>query len=68
MWQTVNEASKKKGTTRAKLKAASQEELRVKKTLQKPSWKLPESYDEPITKIINNQLRPQTRRVYARET
>ena len=57
-WQTVNEVSETKSTSRAKLKAASQEE-RIQtwkehfKSLLGKSFKV---RDKPITKIIKNQL------------
>ena len=55
---TVNEVNKKKSTVEAKLKAAGQEEQKhlwkqhFKNLLGKPS----KVQDEPITKIISNQL------------
>ena len=57
VWQTVNEVDKRKSTSRAKLKAKSQEEWiqtwkeHYKKQLRKSS----KITDKPITKIINNQ-------------
>ena len=58
MWQTVNEMSKRKIASRAKLKAASQEE-RInlwKEHFKNLLGKSPKVTDKPITKIINNQL------------
>ena len=58
MWQTVNEVSKRKSASRAKLKAVSQEEQihiekeHYKNLLGKP----PKATNKPITKMINNQL------------
>ena len=58
MWQTINEVSKRKSPARAKLKAACQEKWihlwkeHFKNLLGKSPWVT----DEPITKIINNQL------------
>ena len=56
-WQTVNELSKRKITARAKLKAASQEQIHLwKEHFKNLLRKFPKVTDEPITKIINNQL------------
>ena len=58
MWQTVNEVIKGKSTSRAKLKAAIQEE-RIhlwKEHFKNLLRKSPKVTDKPITKIINNQL------------
>ena len=58
VWQTVNEVRRRTSTVRAKLKAANQEEQihlwkqHFKNLLGKP----PKVTDEPITKIISNQL------------
>ena len=57
-WQTVNEVSKRKITSRTKLKAASQEE-RIhfwKEYFKNLVGNSPKVTDKPITKIINNQL------------
>ena len=57
-WQTINEASRRKSTAKAKLKAASQQE-RVKLWEQHFKNRLgnpPEITDEPITRIISKQL------------
>ena len=57
-WQTINEVSRRKSTTKAKLKAASQQERvklweqHFKNLLGNP----PEITDEPITRIISKQL------------
>ena len=57
-WQTVKEVSRRKSTARAKVKAVSQEERihlgkqHFKNLLGKP----PKVTDEPITKIISNQI------------
>ena len=57
MWQTVNEVSERKSTTRAKLKAASQEEWIYlwKEHFKNLLGKSSKVTGEPITKIINNQ-------------
>ena len=57
-WQTINEVSKRKSTTKAKLKAANQQE-RIK--LWKQHFKIlqgnpPKVMHEPITRYINKQL------------
>ncbi len=57
-WQTINEVSRRKSTTKAKLKAASQQE-RVKLWEQHFENLLgtpPEVTNEPITRIISKQL------------
>ena len=42
VWQTVNEVSKMKSTSRAKLKAASQEQqIHMERTFQESAWKIP---------------------------
>ena len=57
-WQTINEVSRRKSTAKAKLKAASQQERvklweqHFKNLLGSP----PKITDEPITRIISNQL------------
>ena len=58
MWQTVNEVRKRKSTSRAKLKAASQEEqIHLSKEHFKTLLvKSPKDTDKPIMKIINHQL------------
>ena len=58
VWQTVNEASKRKSTSIAKLKAASQEEQihTWKEHFKNLLGKSPKVTDKPIMKIINNQL------------
>ena len=58
MWQTVNKVSKRKSTTRMKLKPASQEEQihLGKEHFKNLLGKSPKVTDEPITKIMNNQL------------
>ena len=57
-WQTVNEVSRRKNTAKAKLKAASQEEQihLWKQHLMNLLGKSPKVMNEPITKIISNQL------------
>ena len=57
-WQTVNEVSRRTGTARAKLKAASQEEWihQWKQDLENLLGKPLKVGHEPITKIIKNQL------------
>ena len=58
VWQTVNEVSKRKSTSKAKLKAANQEE-RIhmwKEHFKNLLGKSPKFKDNPITKINNNQL------------
>ena len=57
-WQTINEVSRRKSTTKAKLKAANQQE-RIK--LWKKHFKIllenpPKVIHEPITRIISKQL------------
>ena len=63
-WQTVNEVNKRKRTSRAKLKAASQEErIHLWKELFKNLLgKTPKVTDGHITEILYNQ----TRTVYSR--
>ena len=57
-WLTVNEMSRRKSSARAKLKAASQEERIYpwKQPFENLLGKPPKITDEPITKIISNQL------------
>ena len=57
-WQTVNEVSKRKITSIAKLNAASQEEriMLWKEHFNSLFGKSPKVTDEKITKSINNQL------------
>ena len=56
VWQTVNEVSKMKSTARAKLKAASQEQIHLwKKHFKNLPGESPKVIDEPIIKISNNQ-------------
>ena len=56
-WQIVNEVSRKKSTVRAKLKAASQKkQIHLSKCFKNLLRKPPKVTDEPITKIISNQL------------
>ena len=55
-WQTINEVSRRKGTAKAKLKAASQERVKLreqhfKNLLGNP----PKITDKPITRIISKQ-------------
>ena len=57
-WQTIIEVSRRKSTSKAKLKAASQQE-RVKlweQHFKKLQGNPPKITDEPITRIINKQL------------
>ena len=57
-WQTVNKVIRRESTARAKLKAASSEE-RIhlwKQHLENLLGKPPKFTDEPIPKIISNQL------------
>ena len=58
VWQTLNGVSKRKSTARAKLKAAWQEEriLMWKQPFKNLSGYSPKITEEPITKIIYNQL------------
>ena len=58
VWQTVNQVIKRKSTSRAKLKTAGQEErLHLwKEHFKNLLGKSLKVTDEPITKIINNQL------------
>ena len=57
MWQTVNEVCKRKSTSRAKLKATSQEKWihMWKEYFKHLLGKSPKVTDKPITKIVNNQ-------------
>ena len=56
-WQAVNEVSRRKSTARAKLKAASQEErIHLWKHFENLFGKPPKVTEEPVTKIIGNQL------------
>ena len=58
-WQTINEVSKRKSTTKAKLKATNQQE-RIKPWKQHFENLLgnpPKVTHEPITRIISNQLK-----------
>ena len=57
-WQTINEVSRRKSTTKAKLKAASQQE-RVqlwKQHFENLLGNPPKVTNEPITRIISKQL------------
>ena len=71
-WQIVNKVSRRKSTGRVKLKAASlgMSKQHFQNLLGKP----PKVTDEPIAKIISNQLvnkqiiSNQTRTLYARRT
>ena len=57
-WQTINEVSRKKSTTKAKLKAANQQE-RIKLWKQHFENLLgnpPKETHEPITRIISKKL------------
>ena len=56
--QTVNEVSKRKSTTKAKLKAASKEEqLQIlKEHFKNLLENFPKVNDKPLTKIINSHL------------
>ena len=57
-WQTINEESRRKSTTKAKLKAASQQE-RIKlwkQHFENLLGNTPEVTHEPITTIISKQL------------
>ena len=57
-WQTVNEMNKRKNTSRANLKVASQEEQKViwKKYLKNLLGNSSKVTNKPITKIMNRQL------------
>ena len=57
-WQTVSEESKKKSTSRGKLKAACQEEQiqMWKKHFMNLLGNFPNVTDKPVMKIINNKL------------
>ena len=56
--QTINEESKKKSTTKAKLKAANQQERikLLKQHFENLLGNPPKVTHEPITRIINKQL------------
>ena len=57
-WQMINEAYRRKRTSRENLKAASQEERpqKGKQHLKNLLGNSPKVTDKPITKIINSQL------------
>ena len=57
-WQTINEVSKRKSTTNAKLKAANQQERKKlwKQHFENLLGNLPKVTHEPITRIISKQL------------
>ncbi len=57
-WQTINEVSRRKSTAKAKLKAASQQErVKVwKQHFENLIGNPPKVTNEPITRIISNQL------------
>ena len=57
-WQIVNDVSKRRNTSRAKLKANSQEEQihMWKENFKNLLGKFPKVTDIPIMKIINNQV------------
>ena len=57
-WQTINEVSRRKNTTKAKLKAANQQE-RIKlwkQHFENLQGNPPKITHEPITRIISKQL------------
>ena len=56
-WQTINEVSRRKSTTKAKLKAANQQErIKIWKQHFENLGNPPKVTNEPITTIISKQL------------
>ena len=56
-WQTINEVSRRGSTAKAKLKAASQERVKLwEQHFQNLLGNPPKITDEPITRIISKQL------------
>ena len=56
-WQTINEVSKRKSTTKTKLKAANQERIKLwKQHFENLQGNPPKVTHESITRIISKQL------------